>query len=45
LFKFAASLKTVHDALLISHERFVFTEYELPEFKDMFEIIEARKKR
>ncbi|KAJ4793012.1 hypothetical protein LUZ62_044258 [Rhynchospora pubera] len=27
----------------VSHERYVFTEDELPEFKDVFEITEARK--
>jgi Protein of unknown function (DUF3741)/DUF761-associated sequence motif len=41
--KVVASPETVHDEPSIYHERFVFTEDELPEFKDVFEITEARK--
>jgi Protein of unknown function (DUF3741)/DUF761-associated sequence motif len=41
--KVVASPEIVHDEPSISHERFVFTEDELPEFKDVFEITEARK--
>lgn len=41
--KVEASPETIHHEPSISHERYVFTEDELPEFKDVFEITEARK--
>lgn len=41
--KAEASPETVYHEPSISHERYIFTEDELPELKDVFEITEARK--